>query len=65
MKIRVYNRLSYVLNAKGISYTTLAKKINVSEATIYEWCNNTKQPSIKSLYKIKDVLKVNVCQLLV
>jgi len=65
MQVKSYNRLKIVLQTRGITYLMMAKKLNVSESTIIEWCNNQRQPSLKSLYKIKDVLNVSICQLLV
>ncbi|WP_106527525.1 helix-turn-helix domain-containing protein [Chitinophaga niastensis] len=62
---KIYNRIKSVLDGRNITYHTMASKLNISMDTLLDWCLNNKQPSIKSLYKIADVLKVSVCQLLV
>ena len=59
-----YNRIKAALAESNIGNNDLAKKIKVTEQTVSAWCTNTKQPSIKRLYDISKVLKVDVRELL-
>ena len=61
----MYNRIGTMLAVKRFSYHTLADKLGVTEATVIDWCSNKKQPSLKSLYRIAEILKIRVCELLV
>jgi len=54
-----------MLGIKRFSYRVLAKELGVSETTVVDWCANKKQPSIKSLYRIAEILKVRACELLI
>lgn len=40
------------------------RAIRRNEATIFKWCSNASQPSLKMLVKIADILKVGVRQLI-
>lgn len=59
------NRIKEVLKDKGISQTWLAEKMGKSYPTINEYARNKRQPSIEDLYKIAEILQVNVKDLLV
>ncbi|XOV68690.1 MAG: helix-turn-helix transcriptional regulator [Fluviicola sp.] len=59
------NRLKEILVREGVSQKDLAKKLDKNEHTISNWCINKSQPHLKDLYKIADILKVDICELLV
>ncbi len=58
------NRIKEVLKDKGISQTWLAKQTGKSYNTINEYARNVRQPSLEDLYKIAEILSVNVKELL-
>ena len=59
-----YNRLKIVLAEKNISNKWLAKKMDMSETTVSNWCKNHRQPSRPTLFRIAKVLNVNPCNLI-
>jgi putative transcriptional regulator len=59
------NRIKEVLKNKGISQTWLAKKTGKSYNTINEYARNVRQPSLEDLYKIAEILNVEVKELLI
>lgn len=59
------NRIKEILKAKGITQTWLAEKTNKSYTTINEYARNVRQPSVEDLYKIADILQVQVTDLLI
>jgi putative transcriptional regulator len=59
------NRIKEVLKDKGISQTWLAKQMGKSYNTINEYSRNVRQPSLEDLYKIAEILKVEVKDLLI
>ncbi len=60
-----YNRIKIVLLEHDKTNIWLAEKLQVSTTAVSKWCTNRNQPTIESLYKIAEVLKVDVCELLV
>lgn len=42
----------------------LAKKLGKDESTISQWCTNSRQPSLSSLYELADVLDIDIRELL-
>jgi transcriptional regulator with XRE-family HTH domain len=58
------NRLYYVLKENQVSQETLAKKLDVTPATVSRWCNNVSQPSTEALYLIAKFLEVEIQYLL-
>ncbi|CAG2532449.1 DNA-binding transcriptional regulator [Maribacter dokdonensis] len=58
------NRIKEVLKEKGISQTWLAKKMDKSYPTINEYARNKRQPSLEDLYKIAEILDVEINELL-
>jgi putative transcriptional regulator len=64
MSKKSINRLKVVLVEKNLSSKWLAEKLDKNEATISRWCTNDVQPTLKTLVKIADVLKVKVSELL-
>ena len=59
------NKVKQVLEATGRKQTFLADKMNMSYQQINEWCNNKRQPSLENLYKIAEILDVEVKDLLI
>ena len=58
------NRIKEVLRDKGISQTWLAKQTGKSYNTINEYARNVRQPSLEDLFKIAEILSVDVHDLL-
>lgn len=58
------NRIKEILKEKGISQTWLAKKMNKSYPTINEYARNKRQPNLEDLYKIAEILNIEVSELL-
>ena len=54
------NRLKVVLVEQNRSGKWLAGMLERNEATISRWCTNDAQPSLETLVKIANVLKVDV-----
>ena len=58
------NRIKEVLKNKGIKQTWLAEKLEKSFAMTNDYVNNRRQPSVETLYKIAEILEVDVRDLL-
>jgi transcriptional regulator with XRE-family HTH domain len=63
-KKKVFNRIRVILADKEITNNWLAEKIGRDRVTISRYCNNESQPTIQTLFKIADVLQVDVAELL-
>lgn len=61
----IYNRLKAVLAEKGEKNKELAEHLGIANSTVSRWATNDAQPSIETLFKIADFLKVDVRTLLV
>ena len=59
------NRLKEILVREEVSQKALARKLEKNEHTVSNWCINKSQPHLKDLYKIAEILKVGVCELLI
>lgn len=59
------NRIKEILDLKGIKQTWLAQKMGKSYNMINSYVQNRRQPSIEDLYKIAEILDVDVKELLV
>ena len=59
------NRIKEVLKDKGISQTWLADKMEKSYNTINEYARNVRQPSLEDLYRIAEILDVDIKILIV
>lgn len=59
------NRLKEILVREELSQKDLAHKLEKNEHTISNWCINKSQPHLKDLYRIAEILKVDVCELLI
>lgn len=58
------NRIKMVLEEKGIKQVWLSEQLGKSYNMINSYAQNRRQPSIKDLYKIAELLKVDVRDLL-
>jgi len=63
--MRQINRLKIVLVEQNKTGKWLAETLEKNEATISRWCTNESQPSLETLVKIANALKVDVKDLLV
>ncbi len=59
------NRIRIVLAELNKKNKWLADELGKNQATISQWCNNVRQPSIETLFEIAQVLDVNVRSLIV
>lgn len=59
------NRIKDILESKGIKQTWLSEKLGKSYNMINSYVKNRRQPSIEDLYKIAEILDVDVKELLV
>ena len=58
------NRIKEVLQEKGIKQVWLSEKLEKSLNMVNEYCNNKRQPSLEDLYRIAEILQVDVKELL-
>lgn len=59
------NRLKVALAEQNKTGKWLAEVLGKNDATISRWCSNVSQPSLETLVKIANVLKIDVKDLLV
>lgn len=59
-----YNRIKDVLHETNTSQKSLSNSIGVSTVSVNQWCQNKKQPSIKMLYQISEIINCKVSDLL-
>ncbi|MEN0003937.1 MAG: helix-turn-helix transcriptional regulator [Bacteroidota bacterium] len=59
------NCIRAVLNEQGRTQTWLAKKLDLTFATVNAWCNNRSQPYLTDLVKAAEVLEVAPADLIV
>lgn len=59
------NRIKGALADAGRSNLWLAEQVGRDPVTVSKWCTNTSQPDLQTLYKIAEVLKVDIRELLV
>lgn len=59
------NRIKDVLEEKGMTQIWLAQKLNKSYNMVNSYVQNRRQPSVKILYEIAIILKVEAKELLV
>lgn len=64
-KKRIANNICYFLDLYGWSQSKLARRIDVSTATISDWTNRKKSPSPDNLDSIAEAFNIDVCDLLV
>lgn len=61
----VFNRIKAVLAERRKANKWLAEQVEVTEQTVSKWCRNEMQPTIEMLFRIANVLGVDVRELLV
>lgn len=60
-----FNQIKVVLVKKKRTGKWLAEQIGKSNCTVSKWCSNAAQPDIPTLFKIAEVLEVDIRDLLV
>lgn len=58
------NRLKLVLVEKKLTNKWLAEQLGKDPATVSKWCTNSSQPGLETLFKISELLEVDVKELL-
>src|SRR6056297_1237124 len=58
------NRIKEILKSKGLKQTWLAEKLNKSYNTVNAYTQNRQQPRLETLFKIADILEVDVVDLI-
>jgi putative transcriptional regulator len=58
------NRIRVVLAELNKKNKWLADKLGKNQATVSQWCNNARQPSVETLYDIAEALDIDVRRLL-
>jgi transcriptional regulator with XRE-family HTH domain len=56
--LKNYNRFKAALAEKGKSNKLLAVQLEMSETTVSNWCSNHRQPSLPTLFKVAEILKM-------
>lgn len=64
MNSKELNRIRVVLAELNKKNKWLADELGKNQATVSQWCNNLRQPSIETLAEIAIVLDVDIRQLL-
>ncbi|OWY19436.1 XRE family transcriptional regulator [Sphingobacteriales bacterium UPWRP_1] len=64
MTTKELNRIRGVLAEQNKKNKWLADEFGKNQATVSQWCNNVRQPSIETLAEITHVLDVDIRQLL-
>lgn len=59
------NRIKEVLEEKGLKQTWLAERLRKSYNMVNGYVQNRRQPSLSALYKIADILNVDVKDLII
>ena len=59
------NRIKEVLEQKGIKQIWLAEQLEKSYNMVHSYAQNKRQPSLEDLYKIAEILNVQVKELLI
>ena len=58
------NRLKIVLTEQSKTSKWLAKELGKSASTVSRWCTNASQPDLETLFRIAELLDVDVRELL-
>jgi transcriptional regulator with XRE-family HTH domain len=59
------NRIKEVLDERGIKQTWLSEQLGKSFNMVNSYVKNRRQPSLETLYKIAEILKVDVKDLII
>lgn len=58
MQIIKLNRIKLTLVEKGVTQTAVANHIGISRPTINSYCQNKRQPTLDTIYKISEYLNI-------
>ena len=58
------NRIKLVLVEKKRTSKWLSEQMGVNPSTVSKWCTNTSQPDLETLFRIAEVLNVDVRELI-
>ncbi len=58
------NRLKVVLVENKKTSRWLANELGKNPSTVSKWCTNVSQPDLHTLYRISQLLDVDICELL-
>ncbi|MBR1911711.1 MAG: helix-turn-helix domain-containing protein [Treponema sp.] len=64
MNISFINKVEEILRIKGMSQKELASRIGVSEVTVSRWLNGERNPSVRTVEKLAEVLETSASYLL-
>ena len=59
------NRIKEVLEQKGIKQIWLAEQLGKSYNMLHSYAQNKRQPSLEVLYKIAEILDVDIKELII
>ncbi|MDD4576599.1 MAG: helix-turn-helix transcriptional regulator [Bacteroidales bacterium] len=59
------NRIKEVLESKGIKQTWLAEQLGKSYNMVNAYVQNRQQPRLEDLYKIAEILQVDITDLII
>ncbi len=59
------NRIKEVLEQKGIKQIWLAEKLEKSYNMVNSYAQNRRQPSLEDLYKIAEILDIDIKELII
>lgn len=62
---RDLNRLKIVLVEKKKTSKWLAEELGKNPSTVSKWCTNTSQPDLQTLYRIADMLDIDIKDLII
>ena len=63
-KLRL-NRIKAVLAETGYTNKWLAEQLGKDPVTVSKWCTNTSQPDLYTLYRIGELLKLDIRDLII
>lgn len=58
------NRLKIVLVEQKKTSKWLAEELGKNPSTVSKWCTNVSQPDLQTLYKIAELLNIDVTKLI-
>ena len=64
MEDKDFNRIKVVLVEHKRTARWLSEALGKDPATVSQWCTNTTQPSLETLFKISELLQVPVLELI-
>lgn len=59
-----YNRIKEILEDSHKSQKWLSGQLDVSVVSVSNWCQNHKQPSLKTIHQIAKILNCNPSELI-